>query len=405
MSSSYHFPKRNIKNVDIHSKRILLRADFNVPLNEKGEIDSDFRIQTAVPTIQYLLKRQCEVVILAHLGRPEGKVSKKESLEPIGKRLQELLGHPIEFIHNCVGDGVKQVLKKHQSSRVSLLENVRFHSGEEKNDPQFAKDLIEATNPDYIVQDGFGVVHRAHASTEGISHLKPALAGLLLEKEVTSLSRAIAHPNKPLVAVIGGAKIADKLPLIERFLNEADTILVGGALANTFLKFTGHDIGKSMYEADQEAEVKKILQRARLDQIVLPTDIAVAKEVSVTAQRREIAFEDIAGDDNILDVGPYTIRDFCKHLEKAGTVIWNGPIGYAENPQFAKSSEAIAECLSDQYPSLESIIGGGDTADFVLGWQAKHPKAHFSHISTGGGASLELLSGMKLPGVEALLDA
>lgn len=405
MSSIYHFPKRTIKNVDIHSKRILLRADFNVPLNDKGEIDSDFRIKAALPTIEYLLKRQCEIVILAHLGRPEGKVSKKESLEPIGKKLQELLGHPVEFVNNCVGDRVKQALKRHQSSRVVLLENVRFHPGEEENNPQFAKDLIEATTPDYVVQDGFGVVHRAHASTEGISHLKPALAGLLLEKEVASLSKAIAHPNKPLVAVIGGAKIADKLPLIERFLNEADTILVGGALANTFLKFTGHDIGKSMYEADQESEVKKILKRAKPNQLVLPTDIAVAKEVNVTSKRREVALSDIAGDDDILDVGPATISDFCKHLEKAGTVIWNGPIGYAENPNFAISSEAIATCLSDQYPSLESIIGGGDTADFVLGWQTKHPQSHFSHISTGGGASLELLSGMKLPGVEALLDA
>ena len=287
---------------------------------------------------------------------------------------------------------------------MTVLENLRFHAGEEANDPQFAKALISAVEPDYVIQDGFGVVHRAHASTEGISHLKPAVAGLLLEKEVVALEGAMVHPQKPLVAVLGGAKIADKLPLIERFLKEADIILVGGAIANTFLKFMGHHIGKSVYDAEGEPEVNRILNLAKPGQLVLPKDIAVSHVVDEHAKRTDCRIDHMHTNEYILDIGLASAELFCQHVEQAGTVIWNGTLGYAENARFAKGSARLAQVLSQNFPSLQSIIGGGDTADFVLDWQKHNKKAQFSHISTGGGASLELLSGKSLPGVEALLE-
>lgn len=404
MASKNQFHKKTIKDLALDNKRVLLRADFNVPLDEDGEIASDFRIKSTLPTIEYLLKHKAEVVILAHLGRPGGKREKSLSLEPIAKKLGELLKKPVEFIDDCIGDRVSAGLGKTHPGRVTVLENTRFHEGEEKNDPKFAKELIEAPQPDYVVQDGFGVVHRAHASTEGISHLKPAVAGLLLENEVSSLTAAIAHPKKPLVAIIGGAKISDKLPLIERFLKEADTILVGGALANTFLKCQGHKIGQSVCEDDQNSEVNKILSKAKKDQVILPVDVAAAGEVNEHASRTDSSLEHVGQDEYILDTGPITNEHFKHYIENAGTVIWNGTLGYAENPRFAKGSAVVAQTLSKHYPSLESIIGGGDTADFVLDWQQHNKGARFSHISTGGGASLELLSGKKLPGIEALLD-
>ena len=403
MIKSYHFPKKTIKDLSVSGKRILLRADFNVPLDENGNITSDFRIQATLPTIEYLTKHGAEVIVLAHLGRPDGVVKAELSLEPIAKHLSKLLKNTVEFIGQCVGDQVIQALKFIHPGKITVLENVRFHKEEEENDPGFAKRLIESIRPDFVVQDGFGVVHRAHASTEGISHLKPAVAGLLLEQEVVHLETAIAHPSRPLVAVLGGAKIADKLPLIERFINEADAILVGGALANTFLKFTGHSIGNSIYEAEQEVQVKRILKQAKPEQLVLPNDVGVAKEVSQHTSRHEATIDSVKEYEYILDIGRVSADLFAHHVENAGTVIWNGTLGYAENPHFAKASAVMADVLS-RNPSITSIIGGGDTVDFVLEWQKGNKGRKFTHISTGGGASLELLSGKKLPGVEALID-
>jgi phosphoglycerate kinase len=402
--TKYIFPKKTIHDISLNNKRVLLRADFNVPLNEDGEIDSDFRIKATLPTITYLLKQKAEVVIIAHLGRPDGKIQKKLSLEPVANRLADLLGQQINFINECIGDKVSVNLKNTEPGRVTLLENVRFHKGEEQNDLNFAKELIKSSHPDYVVQDGFGVVHRAHASTTGISNLCPAVAGDLLKSEVEALEGAIKHPQKPLVAIIGGAKIDDKMPLIERFLKEADTILVGGALANTFLKCAGVKIGKSIFEADQAKEVELILKNAKKDQIVLPVDVGVSKSVSEHAGRADCNLKHIHADEYILDIGPVTADLFSDYINKAGTVIWNGTLGYAENPRFAKGSAIIARSISSQHPSIASIIGGGDTADFVMQWQQANKKAKFSHISTGGGASLELLSGKKLPGIEALMD-
>jgi phosphoglycerate kinase len=405
MKKNYQFPKKTIKDLELRHKRVLLRADFNVPLDEDGKIDSDFRIQSTLETIEYLVKKQAEVVILAHLGRPKGRYNKSLSLEPVAERLSVLLEQPVGFVEDCIGDKVTQALKTRQPGKVTVLENVRFYSGEEENDSKFAKQLIESTQPDYVVQDGFGVIHRAHASTEGISHIKPAVAGLLLEKEVTKLSEAIEDPNLPLVAIIGGAKVADKLPLIERFLKQADTVLVGGALANTFFSCKGIAIGKSVCEPDHEAEIKKILKKAKPGQVVLPVDAAVSKEVNEHSGRSNVHLDHVASGEYILDIGPVSEDLFTSYIEKAGTVIWNGTMGYAENPRFAKGSAALAKAMSDSYRNTESIIGGGDTADFVLEWQKQNAGSKFHHISTGGGASLELLSGKKLPGVEVLLSS
>lgn len=402
----YVFNKKTVRDIEVHGKRVLLRADFNVPLNkDDNSISSDFRIVQTIPTIKYLLDRNCEVIIISHLGRPEGKKDLKLSLEPIAKRLQELVEVPVKFVEDVVSDKTIQAVKRLAPGSVTVLENVRFHSGEEENDPEFAKQLINIIKPDYIVHDEFGAIHRAHASTEGISHIVPAVAGLLLEKEVTTLLSAVESPARPLVAVLGGAKISDKLPLVERFLDTADLVLVGGAMANNFIKSEGHNVGKSLIDADGEVEVERVKDKAKSNQLILPSDVAVASQISAEAKRRDCGLNDVGDEEIILDLGYETMRSYLIHIKNASTVIWNGNLGMTELPKFAQSSEMMAEALSKQADTTETIIGGGDTADFVLDWLSKHPEGKFSHISTGGGASLELLSGKKLPGVEALLDA
>lgn len=400
--SNYRFPKKTIQDVPIHGTRVLMRADFNVPLKD-GAITSDYRITQTVPTIEYLIKRGCEVILLAHLGRPKGEVKTEFTLEPIAKRLEELLGQPVNFVSDCVGDIAKQSLKRRVPKRVTLLENVRFHTGEESNDPEFAKQLINAAQPDYVVQDGFGVVHRAHASTEGISHLKPAVAGLLLEKEVSTLSAAIESPERPLAAVLGGAKISDKLPLVQRFVKTADSILIGGAMANNFIAQAGHKVGESLIDSDGTSSVGNIVDAAHEGQLHLPQDVVVASEVGEGADPRDCELDDVKQHERILDVGSNTSSEYADVIAQAKTVIWNGTMGMSEIPQFAKASAAVAHAMSE-LKEATTIIGGGDTADFVLDWLKDNNGAHFTHISTGGGASLELMSGLSLPGVEALLS-
>lgn len=403
-STNYKFPKKTVRDISINNKRILLRADFNVPLSNSGQISSDYRISQTIPTIKYLLERNCDIVILSHLGRPEGKVNLEFSLKPVATVLEELLGKPVEFIEDCVNDQVRQNLKRQQHGHVRLLENVRFHPGEEANGPEFAELLKRVIRPDYVVQDGFGVVHRAHASTAGISHIVPSVAGLLLEKEVQIISSAMSSPHKPLVAVLGGAKIADKLPLIEAFIEKAEVILIGGAMANNFMAFNGIDVGKSLVDEEGMKDVENIIKKAKTNQLILPIDVAVSKTRDESAKRRDCGLNEIEREEMILDIGFETMRQFSNHLKNAGTIVWNGTLGMAENPKFAQGSSVVAEAISKEYPDATSIIGGGDTADFVLDWQKQHKNAQFSHISTGGGASLELMSGQKLPGVEALLD-
>lgn len=402
------FFKRTVKDVSVERKTVLVRADYNVPLNKKGEISDDLRIRASLPTLEYLLKHHAKVVIMSHLGRPEGR-DKRQSLEPIALRLEELLGRKVIFVDDCIGDKVIQAVKKAPANAVILLENLRYYTEEEANDEAFAEKIAKSTGARYFVQDGFGVVHRAHASTEAITHFIPSVSGLLLEREYVTITNAMEKPKRPLVAVMGGAKISDKITVIERFVGVADRIVIGGAMANTFLKYKGHHIGKSKVEDGQESVLDSIYSAAHdksdgyaNDFILLPNDVAVAKDISETAERRNVKLGEVAEDDIILDVGDKTIEDIVEAIKGAGTVVWNGTLGYAELPEFAHGSARLALELAT-HPETTSIIGGGDTADFVLKWDGNNGES-FTHVSTGGGASLELMAGKKLPGVECLLD-
>lgn len=398
------FPKKTVKDVPLHGKTILLRADFNVPLHPDGTIAGDYRIIQTLPTLQYLLERKCKVVIISHLGRPGGKPNKKESLVQVARYLQKHLpATSVQFVATTLGDAAKLACKKMRPGSIVVLENARFHPGEEANDSEFARLLQRVVKPDYFVQDGFGVVHRAHASTEAITHLVPSVAGLLLEKEVVALSTAMEAPQHPVAAIVGGAKISDKIDFIHKLLAIADTVLIGGAMANTFLAQQGLPIGKSRTEEGQDEAVAEIMKNAKEGQIVLPVDVGVATAISENAIRRDVAIGEVADSDYILDLGPETTKQFCTVLKNSATIIWNGTLGMTELPQFQTCSAEVAATIYQDESSV-SIVGGGDTADFVLDWQkTTNNDGSFTHISTGGGASLELMSGLQLPGVEALL--
>lgn len=403
------FFKRTIKDVPIDHKTVLVRADYNVPLNKKGEISDDLRIRASIPTLEYLLKHHAKVVVMSHLGRPEGR-DKSQSLEVVSERLAELLGKKVIFVDDCIGDKVVQAVKKAPADSVVLLENLRYYAEEEANDEKFAEKIAKSTGARYFVQDGFGVVHRAHASTDAITHFVPGVSGLLLEREYVTITSAMEYPKRPLVAVMGGAKISDKITVIERLVGVADRIVIGGAMANTFLKYKGYHVGASKVEDGQESVLDGIYSAAhdksegRADDfIMLPADLAVAKEVSEAASRRNIGLGEVAEDDIILDIGDQAIENMVNAVSGAKTVIWNGTLGYAELPEFAHGSARLALQLATN-PEITSIIGGGDTADFVLKWDGNGGES-FTHVSTGGGASLELMAGKKLPGVESLLDS
>jgi 3-phosphoglycerate kinase len=403
------FFKRTIKDIPIDRKTVLVRADYNVPLNKKGEISDDLRIRASLPTISYLLKHSAKVVIMSHLGRPEGRDA-SQSLEPIAVRLSELLQKPVIFVEDCIGDKVVQAVKKAPNGSVILLENLRYYPEEEANDEVFAEKIAKSTGARYFVQDGFGVVHRAHASTDAITHFIPSVSGLLLEREYVTIAGAMEHPKRPLVAVMGGAKVSDKITVIERLVDVADKIIIGGAMANTFLTYKGHHMGSSMVEPGQEPVLDGIYQAAhkKLDTsidefIILPTDVAVAAEISEAATRKNVKLGNLNETDRALDIGDATIERVAEEVSKAKMVIWNGTLGYAELPEFAHGSARLALTLATN-PEIDSIIGGGDTADFVLKWDGNGGES-FTHVSTGGGASLELMAGKKLPGVESLLDA
>lgn len=403
------FFKRTVKDVPVDHKTVLVRADYNVPLNKEGAISDDLRIRASLPTLEYLLKHHAKVVIISHLGRPEGR-DKSQSLEVVATRLAELLDREVVFVEDCKGDKVVQAVKKAPAGAVVLLENLRYYPEEEANDEAFAKAIAKSTGARYFVQDGFGVVHRAHASTDAITHYIPSVSGLLLEREYTTITNAMEKPKRPFVAVMGGAKVSDKITVIEKFVAIADKIVIGGAMANTFLTYKGHDMGGSKVEAGQEAVLDGIYKAAHKkldtsieDFIILPSDVAVAKDISESAKRRNVKLGDVAKQDMALDIGDASIERVAEEIQKAKTVIWNGTLGYAELPEFAHGSARLALTLAAN-PKITSIIGGGDTADFVLKWDGEGGKS-FTHVSTGGGASLELMSGKKLPGIECLLDA
>ena len=405
------FFKKTIRDIPLTGKTVLVRADYNVPLTPDGKISDDLRIRASLPTLTYLLDHGCKVVIMSHLGRPEGTRNMKYSLGPVAERLATLLGREVRLADDCKGDRAYQVAKKATPGVVVLFENLRFHAEEEANDENFAKAIAKASGATYLVQDGFGVVHRAHASTEAITHFLPSVAGLLLEKEYTMLTRSVESPARPLVAILGGAKVSDKITIIERFVDKADTLLIGGAMANTFLEYRGKAVGASKYEPNQHEVLDQIYAAARAkvgegavdDFLLIPSDVAVARHIDEDEPRRIVSVDAIGPDDIALDIGDNTIDRYVKVLERAGTVIWNGPVGYSELDNFAHGSARIALALASR-PNVTSIVGGGDTADFVLKWDG-HGGASFTHVSTGGGAGLELMSGKKLPGVEALLDA
>jgi phosphoglycerate kinase len=403
------FSKLTIRDVPIDHKTVLVRADYNVPLAADGSIDDDLRIRASVPTIEYLLGRGCKVVIISHLGRPEGRDA-AFGLEQVAQRLAHILKKDVRFVDDCIGDKVAQAIKRAPIGSVIVLENLRYYAEEEADDKDFAQKIAKSTNARYFVQDGFGVVHRAHASTHAITQYIPSVSGLLLEKEYVTITSAMESPKRPLVAIMGGAKVSDKITVIERFVHVADKIIIGGAMANTFLAYKGKNMGASKVEPDQQEVLDSIYNAAHQkmgdnvdDFIILPTDLAVANNVGPDARRRIISVDGLGDLDIALDLGDASIERASAEIADAATVIWNGTLGYAELPNFAHGSAKIASMLASQ-PGTVSIIGGGDTADFVLKWDVKNG-ASFTHVSTGGGASLELMAGDKLPGVESLLDS
>ncbi len=404
------FFKKTIRDVPLEGKTVLLRADYNVPLKDDGTIHDDFRIRASLPTVKRLLKDDCKVVIIAHLGRPEG-VDPKFSLEPAAKRLAELLKEPVRFVDQTTGDKVRMAIKRAPKRGVIVLENLRFNPEEEANDETFARKLAKDSGAHYFIQDGFGVVHRDHASTAAITLFLPSVSGLLLEKEYLSIVSAMKDPKRPLVAVMGGAKVSDKIQVVDELVDKADRLLIGGAMANTFLAGRGQKVGMSKYEKDQASAVASIytaatakVGEAKVDEFLeLPSDVVVAKSLDTPSSHQNVTLAEVTDDDMILDIGTATTARYVEAIVSAGTVIWNGTLGYAELAVFAQGSAKIAEALAT-HSHIESIIGGGDTADFAIHWDKKKGDS-FSHVSTGGGASLELMAGEKLPGIEHLLDA
>lgn len=403
------FFKLTIRDVPLDHQTVLVRADYNVPLASDGTISDDLRIRASLPTLNYLIERGCKIVIISHLGRPEGRDASL-SLEPVALRLAQLLRRDIRFVDDVIGDRTLQAVKRAPKTSITLLENLRYYPEEEANDHAFAQKIAKATGARYFVQDGFGVVHRAHASTHAITLCIPSVAGLLLEREHRTITDAMKTPKRPLVAVMGGAKVSDKIAIIKRFIKVADTIIIGGAMANTFLAYKGISVGASKVEDDQRAVLDDIYRAAREkvgenvdDFIILPVDLAVSTTFDTNVERRVVGSDSVAKDDIALDIGDASIERMVKVVAGAQTVIWNGPLGYSEIPAFAHGSARLALVLASR-PTITSIIGGGDTADFVLKW-AGGSESSFTHVSTGGGASLELMSGDKLPGIESLLDA
>ncbi len=394
------FNKKSLRDINVKGKRVFCRCDFNVPINDKGEITDDTRIRAALPTIRYLLDQGAKVILASHLGRPKGKPDPAFSLCPVATHLSQLLGQQIIMAPDCIGDNIQLLAKQLSAGRVMLLENVRFHGGETDNDPAFAAQL--AALGEVYVNDAFGTAHRAHASTEGVARLlQPAVAGFLMEKELQYLGGALANPERPFVAILGGAKVSDKITVIENLLNKVDTILIGGGMAYTFLKAQGVEIGQSLVENDRIALAAELLDKARKQGIefLLPTDHLVAEKFAADSPfiiAKNVQFP-AAGMG--LDIGPETIKVYQQQISSAKTVVWNGPMGVFEFDNFAKGTFAIAEALAKS--DCLSIIGGGDSVAAV---NKSKLQDQMTHISTGGGASLEFLEGKDLPGVVALTD-
>jgi phosphoglycerate kinase len=393
------FSKRTIRDVDPSGKKVFVRVDFNVPLAD-GAVADDTRIRAALPTIQYLLEHGAAVALCSHLGRPKGPDAKL-SLKPVARRLGELLERDVSLLPDSVGSAVRDAIAKLRGGDVVLLENVRFHAEEEKNDPAFAKEL--ASGYDLYVNDAFGAAHRAHASTEGVAKILPAFAGLLLEKELVALGGLLIAPQRPFLAIIGGAKVSTKIDVLRALLARVDALAIGGGMANTFLLATGHKIGRSLAEPDRVGEAKAILDDAKAQgkRVLLPIDVLCASSVDEAGARTATVkgIDDVSDDLAIVDIGPRTIERYADEIRRAKTIFWNGPVGVFEIPAFATGTKRVAELLASS--GAVTVVGGGESVQAVeeLGLAGK-----MTHVSTGGGASLELIEGKTLPGVAAIPD-
>lgn len=391
--------KKTVRDLDVAGKKVLVRVDFNVPLNDKGEITDDTRITASLPTIQYLLEQKAAVILMAHLGRPKGQVKPELSLAPVAKHLGKLLGKKILFAPDCVGEAAQAAASKLKPGHILLLENMRFHKEEEKNDMEFAEKL--ASLADLYVNDGFGVSHRAHASVEGVTHFLPAAAGFLLEKEIQYVGQAVTNPLHPFVAIIGGAKVSDKIGVISNLLDKVDTLLIGGGMANTFLAAQGYKMGKSLVEEDKLDLAKELLAKAKKNKVnmLLPTDLVMAAAFAPDAEHVTEKVKNLNQAYMALDIGAETSKAYAEALADAKMIVWNGPMGVFEMDAFCKGTEAVAKAVAKSRAT--SIVGGGDSVAAIekLGLAKR-----ITHISTGGGASLEYLEGKVLPGVAALDD-
>ncbi len=391
--------KKTIEDINVAGKRVLVRCDFNVPLDENKNITDENRILGALPTIKYLLDHQAKVILCSHLGRPKGEFNEKYSLKPVAKRLSELLGQEVKIADDVIGDSAKALVASVGEGQAVMLENVRFHKEEEKNDPAFAKALADMA--DIYVNDAFGTAHRAHASTAGVAAYIPAVCGYLIQKEIEVMGKALSDPARPFVAILGGAKVSDKIGVIENLLDKVDYLIIGGGMAYTFLKAKGYEIGKSICEEEKLDLATKLMEKAQQKgvELLLPVENVCAKEFNADAEAIICDSDNLPADTMGMDIGPKTVALYAEVISKAKTVIWNGPMGVFEFPKFAEGTKGVAKALAES--DAITIIGGGDSAAAVeqLGFASK-----MTHISTGGGASLEYLEGKELPGIAALND-
>jgi len=392
--------KQTVRDIDLKGKRVLVRVDFNVPLDPQTKaISDDSRIRAALPTIKYIIDKKGKVILCSHLGRPNGKVVEDLRLAPVAKRLSELLKRPVATTKDCIGPEVEEAVSKMKEGDVLMLENLRFHAEEEKNDPAFAQSLAKLA--DVYVNDAFGTAHRAHASTAGVTKFLPAVSGFLMEKEIDFLGKALAGAARPFAAIIGGAKVSDKMALLENIVSKVDYLLIGGGMCCTFLKAQNVNVGKSQVEEDKLNVARDLMSKAAKSnvEVVLPIDVVVADKFATGAQYKTVPVNSIPSDWYVMDIGPQTIKSFSERLKKCKTVFWNGTMGVFEYREFKQGTEAIAKQLAGL--KATTITGGGSTAEAVieLGLEKK-----MSHLSTGGGAALEFLEGKTLPGVAALLD-
>ena len=392
------FLKKSMNDLDVKGKRVFVRVDFNVPM-EEGKITDETRIRAAIPTIEQLVNAGAKVILASHLGRPKGEVKEDMRLTAVGERLSELMGKPVTKLDESIGADVEAAVNNMQDGDIILLENVRFHKGEEKNDETLAKEFAKLA--DLYVNDAFGAAHRAHASTEGIAKHVPAVSGLLMEKELDVLGKALSNPERPFTAIIGGAKVKDKIGVIENLLDKVDHLIIGGGLVFTFVKAMGHDIGKSLLEEDKIELAKGFIEKAKEKgvQLHMPVDAVVANEFSKDADTKVVAIDAIPTDWMGLDIGPKTAENYAKVIKQSKLIIWNGPMGVFEMEKFANGTKTVADAMAttDGY----TIIGGGDSAAAVEKFEVA---SKMDHISTGGGASLELMEGKELPGIVALND-